>query len=183
MALPPPPDLVGDRIHDYGLSGYLRPSSKSGRHRDTALSAERNQSAVYQRTKIREDDTRHRLAGTRLPNRRFPGRRPEIRESFHRGGRDRTATHRDPVGSASIPVIAPTLHASARKRYGESSAPLFLCPKVKNAHTAVDSEISRSIPFSRSDHLLVPTRSPPIFRTRISKSSRETSAQLRTFVR
>ena len=137
MALPPPPDLVGDRIHDYGLSGYLRPSSKSGRHRDTALSAERNQSAVYQRTKIREDDTRHRLAGTRLPNRRFPGRRPEIRESFHRGGRDRTATHRDPVGSASIPVIAPTLHASARKRYGESSAPLFLCPKVKNAHTAV----------------------------------------------
>ena len=89
------------------------------------------------RTKIREDDTRHRLAGTRLPNRRFPGRRPEIRESFHRGGRDRTATHRDPVGSASIPVIAPTLHASARKRYGESSAPLFLCPKVKNAHTAV----------------------------------------------
>ena len=137
MALPPPPDLVGDRIHDYGLSGDLRPSSKSGRHRDTALSAERNQSAVYQRTKIREDDTRHRLAGTRLPNRRFPGRRPEIRESFHRGGRDRTATHRDPVGSASIPVIAPTLHASARKRCGESSAPLFLCPKVKNAHTAV----------------------------------------------
>ena len=47
----------------------------------------------------------------------------------------------------------------------------------------IDSEISRSIPFSRSDHLLVPTRSPPIFRTRISKSSRETSAQLRTFVR
>ncbi len=66
MALPPPPDLVGDRIHDYGLSGYLRPSSKSGRHRDTALSAERNQSAVYQRTKIREDDTRHRLAGDKV---------------------------------------------------------------------------------------------------------------------
>ena len=94
MALPPPPDLVGDRIHDYGLSGYLRPSSKSGRHRDTALSAERNQSAVYQRTKIREDDTRHRLAGTRLPNRRFPGRRPEIRESFHRRTRQDGDTSR-----------------------------------------------------------------------------------------
>ena len=81
--------------------------------------------------KIREDDTRHRLAGTRLPNRRFPGRRPEIRESFHRGGRDRTATHRDPVGSASIPVIAPTLHASARKAVRRILPHRFFFPEGK----------------------------------------------------
>ena len=71
--------------------------------------------------------------GYRIVDFRVDGRK----SANHFIAADETATHRDPVGSASIPVIAPTLHASARKRYGESSAPLFLCPKVKNAHTAV----------------------------------------------